>query len=225
MEGVFSVMHPANRRWGPAGLEDVTGPDEYEPGTSNAVKPQTPQNWDLHRWMLNMLNVFWWDGTSQVWSQVVHGNPWEMKFLPELIRMNHLSSESMSGYQWNILETVALSRRTKRRFPFRCSGGWVNMESMPRICVFSSCSIDGSMEHHWQRMCGPRDISTSYHDQKSDLNDISLREGMARELHGEYLNRPRTFIKLAPFATIGKVPVWASFHKLPPPNYRYTPEN
>lgn len=71
MEGVFSVMHPANRRWGPAGLEDVTGPDEYEPGTSNTVKPQTPQNWDLHRWMLNMLNVFLGDGTSQVWSELV----------------------------------------------------------------------------------------------------------------------------------------------------------
>ena len=42
MEGVFSVMHPANRRWGPAGLEDVTGPDEYEPGTLKTVKPQTP---------------------------------------------------------------------------------------------------------------------------------------------------------------------------------------
>jgi len=72
MEGVFSVMHPANRRWGPAGLEDVTGPDEYEPGTLKTVKPQTPPK--LRPPSMDVEHVerfFLGDGTSQFLSQLV----------------------------------------------------------------------------------------------------------------------------------------------------------
>ena len=82
MEGVFSVMHPANRRWGPAGLEDVTGPDEYEPGTLKTVKPQTPLK--LRPPSLDVEHVERFFGRWNIPILIpigFIGNPWEMKFL------------------------------------------------------------------------------------------------------------------------------------------------
>ncbi len=168
-----------------AGLEDV-GADEYEPfGTWKiSVKPETPrsQRRPLRRPSFDVWDLFWrfWNAPIliPIESQLVHGNPWEIIFLSELIRMKCLSGETMSGRQCKILEMLVCRGEQNVVSAFERLVKYGKSESVPRICVFSSCSInhskghsiwvsfphflsciDDNIHHHWHGMCGKLSIS------------------------------------------------------------------
>ena len=103
--------------------------------------------WDVHRLMFGIL-IFGVFETTQFWSQL---NPnWFMEILGKL-------SFCQSWSEWSVCRVKLWAdvnakfskcwfvEENKTSFPY--SRGWLNMESVPRIRVFSSCSINHSKGH------------------------------------------------------------------------------